>query len=146
MTTIEEIGARLFALRDRDPSWKVPGCSAWFFEPVAPLEAVERWERRRGVSLPGDYRAFITTVASGGPGPGIGLVPFGHRPLGRTHLGRAITLSDRGCDMLDRLLVDGPHAGAIVRSAERKVELLDGAASFLEWYCAWLAAGERALA
>ena len=45
-------------------------------KPVSIEEAVVDFERRHGLKIPADYRAFITTVSSGRIGPAYGLVPF----------------------------------------------------------------------
>ncbi|KAB2352603.1 SMI1/KNR4 family protein [Actinomadura rudentiformis] len=44
-------------------------------DPVPP-SAVVAFEERNGIRLPDDYRAFITTLGNGGPGPYKGLEPL----------------------------------------------------------------------
>lgn len=49
----------------------------------AEMEAVDRWEAHHGVKLPADYRAFVTQVCNGGPGPDYGLAPLEHSEMPR---------------------------------------------------------------
>lgn len=44
--------------------------------PPMSADAVAVFEQRHRLTLPADYRAFITTISSGGTGPAYGLVPF----------------------------------------------------------------------
>ncbi|MBO2450757.1 HEAT repeat domain-containing protein [Actinomadura barringtoniae] len=44
--------------------------------PPLPIEDVEAFEQRNGIRLPEGYRAFITTLGNGGPGPYEGLEPL----------------------------------------------------------------------
>ncbi|GIF08958.1 hypothetical protein Asi03nite_64960 [Actinoplanes siamensis] len=60
------------------------GASAHRFELGSPLtdDEVTAFEREHGVSLPEDYRGFITTIGNGGPGRWGGAGPYyGLHPL-----------------------------------------------------------------
>ncbi|HVX64001.1 MAG TPA: SMI1/KNR4 family protein [Pirellulales bacterium] len=50
-----------------------------------PLDAsvVEAFENQHGISLPDDYKLFITTMGNGGAGPSYGLFPLGEYDDGR---------------------------------------------------------------
>jgi len=47
--------------------------------PPLPVEEVDAFEQRNGIRLPEDYRAFITMLGNGGPGPYKGLEPLDPR-------------------------------------------------------------------
>lgn len=49
---------------------------AHLFNPVLPLEELEAWEELMGVTLPEDYRAYLTQLGNGGAGPAYGLYPL----------------------------------------------------------------------
>jgi hypothetical protein len=63
----------------RDPRRKVFGAAShdYRLNPPLPAAVVEAFEGRHGVSLPEDYRRFITEIGNGGAGPYCGLFPFG---------------------------------------------------------------------
>ena len=44
--------------------------------PVFPLEELEAWEELMGLTLPEDYRIYLTQLGNGGAGPAYGLQPF----------------------------------------------------------------------
>jgi len=73
---VTDLQHRLMRLVNMRPD--VFGAEGHDFELNPPLaEAkVEELERRHGIRLPADYRAFITTIANGGAGPGCGLFTF----------------------------------------------------------------------
>lgn len=70
---------RLAELDRRDPRRKVFGSGSHDYKlnPPLPASVIEAFEGRHGVSLPEDYRHFITEVGDGGAGPYYGLLPFG---------------------------------------------------------------------
>ena len=63
----------------RDPRREVFGSGGHGYKlnPPLPLSVVEAFEGRHGVSLPEDYRLFMTEIGNGGAGPCYGLLPFG---------------------------------------------------------------------
>lgn len=46
------------------------------FNPVLPLEELEAWEELMQVTLPEDYRTYLTQLGNGGAGPAYGLAPL----------------------------------------------------------------------
>jgi SMI1 / KNR4 family (SUKH-1) len=70
---------RLADLDRRDPRRKVFGANGHGYKlrPTVPLSVIEAFEERHGISLPADYRSFITEIGDGGAGPSYGLLPFG---------------------------------------------------------------------
>jgi hypothetical protein len=70
---------RLADLDRRDPWRKVFGSGSHDYKlnPPLPLSVVEAFEGRHGVSLPEDYRLFMTEIGNGGAGPCYGVLPFG---------------------------------------------------------------------
>ena len=45
-------------------------------DPIAP-EDIQRFEAVHGITLPAEYRAFLTELGNGGAGPGYGIWPLG---------------------------------------------------------------------
>jgi hypothetical protein len=63
----------------RDPRREVFGAGAHQYKlnPPLSISVVEAFEKQHGISLPEDYRSFITEIGNGGAGPFYGLFPFG---------------------------------------------------------------------
>ena len=77
---------RLLGELDRsDPRRKVFGSRihGYRLNPPLPVPVIEAFEERHGVSLPEDYRRFLTEVGDGGAGPSYGVLPFGKDDDGR---------------------------------------------------------------
>jgi hypothetical protein len=70
---------RLADLDRRDPRRKVFGAGVhqYRLNPPLPVSVVEAFETRHGVTLPEDYRLFLTQIGDGGAGPYYGVLPFG---------------------------------------------------------------------
>jgi hypothetical protein len=68
----------------RDPRRRVFGAAAHQYKLNLPLpvSVIEEFEQRHGVSLPEDYRRFVTEIGNGGAGPYYGLFPFGQQDDG----------------------------------------------------------------
>jgi hypothetical protein len=70
---------RLDELRRRDPERNLFGANGHGYKlrPPLPVSEIESVEKRYSVSLPDDYKNFITQIGNGGAGPYYGLFPFG---------------------------------------------------------------------
>src|SRR4051794_31428879 len=62
-----------------DPRRTVFGAGAHRYKLNPPLSVsvVQAFEERHGVTLPEDYRLFMTEIGNGGAGPYYGVLPFG---------------------------------------------------------------------
>src|SRR5207248_1740602 len=69
----------LESLEQRDHDGIVFGSLAHRYRLNSPLREPELkvFERSQGVTLPADYRYFITQIGNGGAGPYYGIFPFG---------------------------------------------------------------------
>lgn len=104
----------------------------------APLsqDAIVEVEARTG-PLPADYRRFLTEVAGGGAGPGYGLLtPSLHDQV--------LLLAHAGCGVAWVMRLDEDHRGQVwVDAAGSDGTYQRVAASFDEWYTAWIDAAVR---
>jgi hypothetical protein len=75
---LDRVAAKLANAANRPGDPVMFGASAHRFElgPPLPESEVTAFEREHGISLPDDYRAFITTIGHGGPGRWGGAGPF----------------------------------------------------------------------
>ena len=76
------------ALERRDQSDRQRGASGaighhYRLHPPLPLAVVESFEQQHGISLPEDYRSFITSIGNGGAGPSYGVIALGEHDDGR---------------------------------------------------------------
>src|SRR3954454_16307446 len=62
----------------RDPRRKVFGSGGHDYKlnPPLPTSVIEAFEERHGVSLPEDYRHFLSEIGNGGDGPHYGRLTF----------------------------------------------------------------------
>jgi hypothetical protein len=76
-TTVHEL---LTKLERSDPRRKVFGSRVHDYRlyPVLARSEIEDFEAKHDVSLPADYKYFITEIGNGGAGPYYGLFPFGY--------------------------------------------------------------------
>lgn len=63
--------------RDRDRRLFGSGSHRYKLNPPLPASVVEAFEERHRVTLPEDYRFFLTEFGDGGAGPYSGVLPFG---------------------------------------------------------------------
>jgi len=70
---------RLVDLDRRDRRRRVFGAASHQYKlnPPLPVSVVEAFEERHGLTLPEDYRLFMTEIGNGGAGPYYGVLRFG---------------------------------------------------------------------
>jgi hypothetical protein len=83
----ETVAAALSALEARDDEGRVFGSGSHQYKlnPSIDEGTVAAFEQKHGVTLPDDYRHFITTIGNGGAGPAYGLFKFGEHDDGHDH-------------------------------------------------------------
>ncbi len=67
-------------LKRKDRKHRVFGSAAHRYDLNSPLPSsvIDEFEARYGITIPDDYRCFVTEIGNGGAGPYYGLFPFGH--------------------------------------------------------------------
>lgn len=80
-----DIRERLRRLGALDAARRVFGAIGHNYVLNPPLDKsiLNAFEQQHGISLPDDYRQFLTQIGNGGAGPAYGLFPFGHDDVGR---------------------------------------------------------------
>ncbi|MBN1911157.1 MAG: SMI1/KNR4 family protein [Pirellulales bacterium] len=80
----ESITSALSTLAAKDRSGCVFGSDSHKYKLNPPLDEdiVASFERQHAITLPSDYRRFITTIGNGGAGPAYGLFRFGEHDDG----------------------------------------------------------------
>ena len=135
-SVLSDLYRRVRALGNRDPDSKIFGASMhqWTVFQLSPEEQAEA-EALHGLTLPDDYRWWISEASGAGIGPFYGLLhPLDSQPCA-DELAGAIPLSDHGCGYFDFLLTRGEHAGRVW------VDFREGGGPLTEWYpsfAAWL--------
>jgi hypothetical protein len=169
---LHSIDARLRELAAGDRGLTVFGSNRHRYElrTCATPSELSAFEQAHRVTIPSEYRAFITRIGNGVAGPGYGLIPLApwsrrdpvsgepsaiDRPFplatgwinttaprwtGALHDG-CLRLADLGCGYFDVLVVTGASAGQVwcdtvtIRGGGGLAPI---AASFFDWYEAWL--------
>lgn len=82
----------LEALDRRDPKRRLHGAWEHVYQlnPPLPLGVLEAFEAEHGITLPEDYKYFLTTIGNGGAGPAYGLLSFGEYDEGVWSDGRLV--------------------------------------------------------
>lgn len=79
MFDVAEARRLLARLCEADRNFVVFGASShrYRFEPRLSEPELCGWERKHGIELPAEYRAFLTELGNGGAGPFYGVFPLG---------------------------------------------------------------------
>lgn len=126
MIPTHEILEKLDYLRTHDTDLRIFGARpengwghAYKMDPVMPESEVIAFEQATGLRLPEDFRAFITQVCNGGPGPGYGFfglaaireewvegykTPFS---LSNDAFNGCVAICTMGCGIEDYLVING---------------------------------------
>ncbi len=93
---LRRIGASLRELEALDANREVFGADTHQYRRIEAVDETDlaRWEKRQGVTLSEEYRAFIVQLFAGGPGPGYGLLPLDVREKKFASLGRPFPWGD----------------------------------------------------
>jgi hypothetical protein len=118
------------------------------FRPPLSEQALAEFEEAHSLCLPADYRAFLTDIGDGGPGPGYGMselrAPFPQTALARARpartegVSRLISIAGLGCGMHWYLVADGHDVGNVWYYDEDGFVPSEPRCGFLDWYEGWL--------
>ncbi len=157
------ITALVDELRRLDGRLRVFGAALHRYQFAAPLPEADlvAFESQHDVSLPNDYRYFISHIGNGGAGPNYGVKPLEHatracdpsqpfpstgnlfeNPIGTfdyCNIPGAIWLSDNGCGTTDNLIVNGAAYGCVWTVLDERDYCC--ATTFAEWYTRWVMSG-----
>ena len=118
------------------------------YNPCLSEEEIEAFEHKHCITLPDDYRTFISEIGNGGFGPGHGLLPLDKAVvdayISTAHIAGSLQISHfgHGCTFL--LVVNGNEKGHIWFDGRADYsglvpKLKDGhRISFIEWYVTFL--------
>ena len=123
------------------PNSKVKTGHEYQLNETISLDEVEKLEKKWKITLPEDYKLFITEIGNGGMGPYYGLLPFESNPdKQKNYLKDTICLVHEGCGYFQHLGVKGSKKGKLYAD----LEAADGGihqlkvSSFFDWYELWL--------
>lgn len=138
----------LAALTASDPPCKRFGAAQHRYEllpPVTEIELSHIEERLAGVTLPEDYRDYVTRFSAGGVGPYYGLLRADRAaafpiaaPAGVTAWQRALPIAHVGCGYAAIMPLDGAAAGQIWIDARQLGVVEPVRASFTAFYLDWI--------
>ena len=130
---IESIKSLLDELKEKDEQYKIFGASGHRYKslPVISESDLRNREKKFGVTLPEDFRAFLLQVQNGGAGPNYGLIPL-------VMSDTTLYLCSEGCEFYTFIKLKGQNHGSIWTSGDLKSYFLKK--SFFEWYIGWLKA------
>lgn len=153
MWTAQEIHALLAEVARADPGRSVFGAKRHHYRlnPPCPEATVAEFERTNGITLPEDYRRFVTEVGDGGAGPYYGLnyhqlsanISNLTQPFSLTESGDVpdegvtggLFLADQGCGTGTWLIVRGLSYGTVWEGCD---DISPTGLSFWQWYEQWL--------
>ena len=158
--SLERIRTDLGKLRPLDFRYSIFGAKSHLYNlnPILSKEALDEFEKTHKITLPEDYREYLTKVANGGAGPAYGVhtlaesLDNGWMPLGdldkpftldkdnkNANYEGCLMISQRGCGGWTFLIVTGPMRGQVWYD-DTVVDRGFGKASddFVSWYQNWL--------
>ncbi len=97
-------------LKRKDRHWRIFGSGLHHYElnPPLPVQEADAFEKKYGITLPEDYRYFITQVGNGGAGPFCGVFALGEWAFNRI----AHKLDEPGWEITDDIGQPFPHTDA----------------------------------
>jgi len=153
MWATHQIKALLEELERADPERRVFGAEAHHYRLNAPCPeaTVAEFERTNGITLPADYRCFVTQVGDGGAGPYYGQYPLLHSTqesdfgspfllterseMTNQEVSGGLYLSHQGCGIGTWLIVNGLSYGLLWEGCD---DISPTGLSFWQWYERWL--------
>ncbi|MDP9317427.1 MAG: SMI1/KNR4 family protein [Chloroflexota bacterium] len=158
----QELRSFLVQMRHEDPDFRVFGASGHQYQLHPPLSeaAIRMVEMQYGITLPDEYRHFLSVIGNGGAGPYYGILPLAattefcdpRHPFpfrGKTrpryqaverwaanHEPGVLSIAERGCMLYSYLVVHGPNYGTVWNGVDA---LHLAATSFTTWYLEWVA-------
>ncbi len=158
----QELKSFLIQLQDEDPDFRVFGASEHRYQlhPPLPEATIRLFETQYGITLPDEYRHFLSVIGNGGAGPYYGILPLAattefcdpSRPFpfkGKTRPRRqaverwatnqepgVLAIAERGCMLYCYLVVNGANHGTVWNGLDA---LHLAGASFTTWYMGWIA-------
>ncbi len=149
----DRVRPALAVLRRLDRDLEEHGAESHEYE-LSPPETEERlaaFERRYGITIPADYRAFLGHVGGRGAGRAYGLLGIEEledddaRIVSRGErfhpFDKSLRLCELGCGYFEFLVLEGPSAGEVWSdhsSSDQDIHIQRAAPGFLDWYERWL--------
>ena len=157
--SLKQIRKDFFTLQSRGPA--VFGAKSHLYRLNDPLteETVKAFEHEHGITLPEDYRLYLTDFADGGAGPAYGVYPLAEAftnpwislgPLSKpfeiskeddssANYHGCLLISQRGWGGWTFLIVTGPMRGQVwYDDSIAEYGFSKAADSFLEWFESWI--------
>jgi hypothetical protein len=159
---LPDLRSFLMQMQHEDPDLRVFGASGHRYQLNPPLSetGIRSFETHYGITLPDEYRHFLSVIGNGGAGPHYGILPLEvtsefcdpSRPFpfrGKTrprrqaverwathHKPGVLAIAERGCMLYSYLVVHGPNYGTVWNGLDA---LHLAASSFTTWYTNWVA-------
>ena len=157
----QELKSFLAHLQHEDPDFRAFGASEHRYQLLPPLPeaAIRMFEAQYDITLPDEYRHFLSVIGNGGAGPYYGILPLAatteycdpRRPFpfkGKTRPRRqaverwatnqepgVLAIADRGCMLSSYLVLHGPSRGTVWNGVDA---LHLAGVSFTTWYREWI--------
>jgi len=159
---VPELKSFLMQMQHEDPGFRVFGADTHRYQLNPPLAeaTIRTFEIQYGITLPDEYRHFLSVIGNGGSGPYYGILPLAattefcdpRHPFpfrGKTRPRRqaverwatnrepgVLAIAERGCMLYSYLVVHGPNYGTVWNGLDA---LHLAASSFTTWYVHWVA-------